>query len=179
MGTRFINMGFLSPAAGGVIFTVPTTTSGLAFYGCHFDGRSTVAATIGILATAVEQFTVEGCRFYGKYSTATISIGTGSGRAMLIKNNIIESGAIGITVNASYTCADSDGMILNNMFDVVTIIVEDLSDKCMVSGNRGHSDSNGSLDETFDTNALLSSDNIFACSAGTQSYYPAFASIPA
>jgi hypothetical protein len=179
MGTRFINMGFMSPAAGGAIFTVPTTTSGLAFYGCHFDGRSAVAATIGISVTAVEQFTVEGCRFFGKYSTATISIGAGSGRLMLIKNNIIESGAIGITVNASYTCADSDGMILSNMFDVVTIIVEDLSDKCMVSGNRGHSDSNGSLDETFDTNALLSSDNIFACSAGTQSYYPAFASIPA
>jgi hypothetical protein len=179
MGTRFFNMGFMSPAAGGVIFTVPTTTSGLAFYGCHFDGRSAVAATIGILATAVEQLTIEGCRFFGKYSTATISIGAGSGRLMLVKNNIIESGAIGITVNASYTCADSDGMILNNFFDVVTIVVEDLSDTLYVSGNRGSTDSNGSLDETFDTNALFCSDNVFSCSAGTQSYYPAYAAIPA
>jgi len=60
MGTRFFNMGFMSPAAGGAIFTVPTTTSGLAFYGCHFDGRSTVAATYAIVATAVEQFSVVG-----------------------------------------------------------------------------------------------------------------------
>jgi hypothetical protein len=178
-GTRFFNMGFMSPAAGGAIFTVPTTTSGLAFYGCHFDGRSATAATIGISATAVEQLTIQGCRFFGKYSTATISIGAGSGRLMLIKDNIIESGAIGITVSATYTCVDGDGMILNNFFDVATLVVEDLSDTLYVSGNRGSTDSNGSLDETFDTNALFCSDNVFSCSAGTQSYYPAYAAIPA
>jgi hypothetical protein len=177
MGTRFINMGFLSPAAGGVIFTVPTTTSGLAFINCMFDGRSTTAATKAILATAVEQFTVQGCRFIGKFSTTTIDLGTGATRALLIKDNLIESGAIGITTHASLTCADAVGMIINNVFDVVTLFIDENSDKLIIGGNRGRTQADGTAILTLDYNAAMAYDNVFTHSAGT-SLYPALVAIP-
>jgi hypothetical protein len=177
MGTRFFNMGFMSPAAGGVIFTVPTTTSGLAFYGCHFDGRSTTAATKAILATAVEQLTIKDCRFYGKFSTTTIDLGTGSTRALLIEGNKIESGAIGITTHASLTCTDAVGMILNNVFDVVTLFIDENSDKLIIGGNRGRTQADGTVAATIDYNAAMAYDNIFTHSAGT-SIYPALVTIP-
>jgi hypothetical protein len=177
MGTRFFNMGFMSPAAGGVIFTVPTTTSGLAFYGCHFDGRSTTAATKGILATAVEQLTIEGCRFFGKFSTTTIDIGAGSSRLLLIKDNLIESGAIGITVSSTMTCADGVAMILDNIFDVVTLVIDDDSDKVVIGGNRGVTAADGTVILTIDYNDNMAYDNIFAHSAGV-SQYPVLVTIP-
>lgn len=177
MGCRFINMGFRSPAAGGVIFTVPTTTSGLAFIGCNFDGRSTTPATKAVLATAVEQLTIKGCRFIGKYSTTAIDIGTGSSRALLIEGNVIESGAIGITVHSGMTCADAAAMILHNVFDVVTLIIDDNSDKAVIGGNRGATSANGTVALTIDYNAALAFDNTFAHSAGA-SIYPALVTIP-
>jgi hypothetical protein len=177
MGCRFINMGFLSPAAGGVIFTVPTTTSGLSFIGCHFDGRSTVAATKAILATAVEQLTIEGCRFIGKYSTTTIDIGTGSSRGLLIRKNLIESGAIGITTHASMTCADAVAMILDNVFNVVTLVIDENSAKAVVGGNRGVTEADGTVVLTMDYNDNMAYDNIFAHSAGV-SQYPVMVTIP-
>jgi hypothetical protein len=177
MGTRFINMGFMSLAAGGAIFTVPTTTSGLAFINCHFDGRTAVPATYAIVATAVEQFSIVGCDFFGKFSVATISLGTGDTRKLLIKENIIESGAIGIKVHASLTCADSVGMILNNVFSVVTLVVEDASDKLVIGGNRGSTEANGTVALTLDYNDNLGYDNIFAHSAGV-SQYPVLVTIP-
>lgn len=176
MGTRFINMGFMSPAAGGVIFTVPTTTSGLAFLNCDFDGRSTVAATKAIQGTAIEQFTIKGCRFYGKFSTTTIDIGTGSSRLLLIEDNKIESGAIGITIHASMTCADAVAMILNNTFSVVTLIIDDNSDKCVIGGNRGTTSAAQTLALIIDYNDALAYDNIF-CSATETSIYPAYGAI--
>ena len=169
MGTRFYNMGFLSPAAGGVIFTVPTTTSGLAFYGCHFDGRSTVAATKAILATAVEQLTIQGCRFYGKFSATTIDIGAGSSRALLIKDNIVESGAIGITTHASMTCADAIAVIANNIINAVTLCIDENSDKVAVIGNRGTTAANSGA-TTLDYNAALGSDNQFTSANGVLAY---------
>lgn len=178
MGCRFINVNFKSGAAGGVIMTLPTQQSGISFIDCLFDGRSTVAATKAILATAVEMLTVEKCRFIGKYSTSTIDIGTGSSRALLIKDNIIESGAIGITINAGMTCADSDAMILNNVFDVATLTIDDNSGKCIIGSNSGKTASNGKLAETIDCNAKLSYDNKFSHDAGW-SVYPVEAAITA
>lgn len=169
MGARFINMGFLSPAAGGVIFTVPTTTSGLAFIGCHFDGRSTVAATKAIAATAVEQLTISNCRFYGKFSTATVDLGAGSTRALLIKDNIIESGAIGILTNAGLTCADSVGVIAHNIINAVTLCIDENSDKLAIVGNRGTTAANSGA-TTIDYNAALASDNQFTSGNGVLAY---------
>jgi hypothetical protein len=178
MGTRFINVGFQSLDAGGVIFTVPTTTSGLAFIGCTFDGRGTTPATKAIVATAVEQLTIQDCRFIGKYSTTTIDIGTGSSRALLIRDNLIESGAIGITVHASMTCADAVAMILNNVFDVVTLFIDEYSDKVIVGGNRGRTQADGTVVLTINYNDNMAYDNIFAHTAGV-SQYPVLVTIPA
>lgn len=177
MGTRFINMGFRSLAAGGVIMTVPTTTSGLQFIGCHFDGRTTTPATKALLLTAIEQCSIIGCRFIGKYSTTTIDIGTGSSRALLIKDNLIESGAIGITVNSGLTCVDAVAMILDNVFDVVTLVIDENSDKIIVGGNRGRTQADGTVAATIDYNAVMAYDNVFAHSAGV-SQYPVLVTIP-
>ena len=177
VGTRFINVGFRSLAAGGVIMTVPTTTSGLAFIGCHFDGRTTTPATKAIVATAVEQFSIIGCNFIGKYSTTTIELGTGATRNLRILDNIIESGAIGITVSSTLTCADAVGFIVDNVFSVVTLVVDENSDKLVVGGNRGTTSANGQVVNTMDYNDNLSYDNIIAHSAGV-SQYPVLITIP-
>ena len=171
MGTRFINMGFQSPAAGGVIFTLPTTGQ-VDFLNCVFDGRSATPATIAINLTAVEQCQIIGCNFFGKYSTATINIATGSGRAMRIVDNFIESGAIGIKINAGYTCVDAMGAILNNTFAVVTLLLDDDSDTVMFGNNSGATESDGTQVLTLDSNADLAFNNVIACGAGTVSIYP-------
>ena len=177
MGTRFINVGFQSKAAGGVIFTAPTTTSGLTFLNCYFDGRGATPATKALLLTAIEQCSVVGCKFIGKYSTTTIDIGTGSSRALLIKDNEIESGAIGITVHSGLTCVDAVAMILDNVFDVVTLVIDENSDKVIVGGNRGRTQADGTVILTIDYNDNMAYDNILAHSAGV-SQYPVLVTIP-
>ena len=180
MGTRFYNMGFQSPAAGGVLMTLVTAQSSIAFHGCTFIGSSATAGTIGLLATAVGRLTVKGCRFQGKFSTAAIQIGAGESNALLIEDNHIESGAKGIEISATMTCSLERAFVKNNFFDVVTFILNDNAGaKVSVCGNRGRTASNGSLDETFVCTAALSNDNIFTCSAGTESVYPPIAAIPA
>lgn len=178
MGTRFINMGFRSLAAGGVIFKAPTTTSGLQFINCFFDGRTTTPATKAIELVAVEEAAIIGCKFIGKYSTTTIEIGTGSSRALLIKGNQIESGAIGILVNSGMTCADAVAMILDNVFDVVTFVIDENSDKVIVGGNRGRTQADGKLATTMDYNAAMAYDNIITSSASTSIYPAITATIP-
>ena len=177
MGCRFFNMGFTSPAAGGVIFTSIATVSGLAFYGCVFDGNSTTKATKGLLATGNAQLTVKDCIFKGKFSTTAIDIGTGAANSLLIEGNKIESGAIGITIHSGMTCAEEVAMIINNIFHIVTLVVDENSNKVMVGGNRGRTASDGVIANTFDYNVLLAWDNIIACAAST-SIYPVLATIP-
>lgn len=177
MGCHFYNIGFMSPATGGVIFTVPTTTSGLSFINCEFDGRSTTASTIGIKATAVEQLTIKGCRFIGKFSTATIQLGAGATRALLIADNIIDSGAIGIDVNSSLTSADCQGFIMNNTINAVTVVVKDASGKLMIVGNRAKTSADGVLANTLVFGSGMACDNIITHSAGT-SVYPVLVAIP-
>jgi hypothetical protein len=176
MGTRFINVGFQSLAAGGVIFTVPTTTSGLAFIGCHFDGRGTTPATKAIVATAVEQLSIIKCDFIGKYSTTTIELGAGATRNLRILENYIESGAIGITVNASLTCADAIGFIDRNTFAVVTLVIDDNSSKLSCNDNRGFTAAAKEIATVMDCNEITCVNNIFGNATGV-GVYPALAAI--
>jgi len=176
MGTRFINVGFQSLAAGGVIFTVPTTTSGLQFINCHFDGRGTTPATKAIVATAVEQFGILGCDFIGKYSSTTIELGAGATRNLRILDNIIESGAIGITVNSGLTCADAIGFIDRNTFAVVTLTIDDNSSKLSCNDNRGFTAAAKEIATVIDCNELTCVNNIFGNATGI-GIYPAFAAI--
>lgn len=178
MGMRFINVNFASPAGGGVIMTLPTQQSGISFLNCFFDGRSSTAATKAILATAVEMLTIKDCRFVGKFSTTTIDIGTGASRALLIESNKIESGAIGITTHSGMTCADAIAKIVDNYFDVVTLTIDENSDKAVCGGNRGTTGADGKLASVIDCNAALSYNNIFSHAAGT-SVYPVMTAIVA
>jgi parallel beta-helix repeat protein len=170
MGTRFVNMGFKSLAAGGAIFTVPTTTSGLQFIGCSFDGSTAVVATKGIVATAVEMLKIKGCRFIGAFSTDAIEIGAGESNGLLIEDNIIQSGAAGIVISSTMTCSVRDAIIRNNTFDVATITVNDASGKVLICGNRGRSAGNGKLASTLVFGTSMAVDNQFAHAAGNSIY---------
>jgi len=169
MGCRFINVAFKAKAAGGVVMTLPTEQSGISFLGCFFDGRSATPATKAIAATAVEQLTIQGCRFVGKYSTATIDIGAGSSRALLIADNFIESAAVGILVNSGLTCADAVALITNNVINAGTLVIDENSDKVAIIGNRGTTAANKGA-TTIDCSDALAADNIFTSTDGTQSY---------
>jgi hypothetical protein len=170
MGTRFINMGFRSPAAGGVIMTVPTTTSGPQFLGCCIMGDSTTPATKGILATGVEMLKIKGCRFMGAFSAEAIELGAGESNGLLIEDNIIQSGAVGILASSTLTCTARDALIRNNTFDVATITVNDLSGKILMHGNRGRSAGNGKLASTLVFGTGMAVDNQFAHAAGNSIY---------
>jgi hypothetical protein len=134
MGTRFINMGFKSLAAGGAIFTVPDTTVGLQFLGCVFDGNTAVAATIGLSATGVDFLRVENCSFIGAFSTTAINLGAGEGRGTMILNNWIE-GVKGFTVNSSFTTATERSVFAGNMMETSGMIVDENSDKFLLANN--------------------------------------------
>lgn len=176
MGCRFINMGFKSLAAGGVIFKAPTTTSGLQFIGCYFDGRGATPATKGLELVGIEECNIIDCKFIGKYSTTALEIGTGSCRLLVIKGNEIESGAIGITVDAGATCADAIGIIKDNTINAVTLVIDENSDKMAVIGNRGTTSAAQTLALVIDYNSALSADNIIT-SATVTSIYPALGAI--
>jgi len=172
MGCRFINVQF--NAAAGVIMTIPTEQSGITFLGCTFD--SGAAATTGILSTASEQLTVKGCRFTGQFSTAAISIGTGASNRLLIEDNIIESGAIGILINSGMTCANSQAIIQRNTFAVVTLVVDDDSSKVMIVNNQGRTDAAKEIATVLDCNEKFCSNNYFG-NATANGIYPALAAI--
>lgn len=167
MGMRFINVAFKSPAGGGIIMDVPTTQSGIALLGCYLDARSTTPATTGVRVTASELFTMQGCRLVGPFSTAAISIGAGSSNGLLIDDNDIESGAIGILVNSSATCANQQGIISRNRLLCQTLIIDENSDKFAVIGNRGYTAANAGA-TTYDLNLRMASDNQFT--SGNQDY---------
>jgi len=176
MGCRFINMGFKSLATGGAIFTVPTTTSGLAFIGCTFDGRTATPATYGLVATAVEELSVIGCRFVGKFSAAAISIGAGESRILTIKGNYIDSGAVGILVNASMTTSDCGAFIVDNVFNVTTIVINDASGKIVIANNTGRTAAAKEAATVLVNGTGMAANNTFGNAAGW-GVYPAVAAI--
>lgn len=136
MGCRFINMIFKCPAAGGDMFTIPTTLSGLSFLGCTFDAQSTAAAGGAIIATASESLTIQGCTFMGQFSDAVIEIGTGASNSLLIADNIIEGANNGVEIGAGATCAARAGRVLRNVINTTAICITDSSGKFYVHDNR-------------------------------------------
>jgi hypothetical protein len=135
MGTRFINMCFRSPAAGGDIWTVPTTVTGLSFLGCKFDGASATAATGAIIITTSESFTVQDCIFTGAYSDAVIELVGTEFNSLLITDNIIQGGNVGIDVPATVTTSIRSGYILRNTCNVVLEGIKEASGKLYVHNN--------------------------------------------
>lgn len=159
MSCRFFNMQFRCPAGGGAIWTL--IQGGIEFYGCHFNGWQSTPATIGVLATAAAGLKISGCRFDGVFSTAAISLGAGNGNGILIEGNNIQSGAIGILVNESFTCANQQAYIKNNTIKAVTLIIDENSDKIVVVGNRGTTAANAGA-TTYDLNLRFAVDNVFS-----------------
>jgi len=179
VGTRFINVGFASPVGGGVIMTIPGTTSYISFLACEFDGDSTTPATKGILATAVVGLTIKGCRFVGKFSTTPINLAAGAGDGALIEDNYIESGDDGILIDTGYTCTDRISIIRNNLFNVADIVVNEVDGTSVaIVDNKGSSEDTGQLANTFVYNPDLCSNNLISCGTGTTSIYPAQGVIP-
>jgi len=136
MGTRFINVDFRSPAAGGDIWTVPTTVSGLSFIGCEFDGASSTPATGALVITTSERLTIQGCRFYGAFSDAVIELAGTEFNSLLIADNIIQGGQQGIDVKSTVTTSIRSGYILRNTINSVTECINEASGKLYVNDNR-------------------------------------------
>ena len=170
MGTRFFNMGFRCPAAGGVIVTIPTTCSGVEFHGCVFSGRNTTPATKGLLATAVEQLKVIGCKFVGKFSNTAIDIGAGASNGLRFEDNDIESGAKGITISSTFTCAAEIGKILRNKIYATTLTIDENSDKVVIEGNRMVTLAADTLSLIIDYNDALACDNMITDATVTANY---------
>lgn len=175
MGTRFINMGFREEA--GVAFTIPTGVSGITFLGCYFLGSA--AGTIGILATASTDLKIQRCVFFpwadqGGWSTAAISLATGTAHRTLILDNIIANertnGGDGILVNSGRSGAGS--YIARNLIDCKTICIDDNSNTFHVHTNRGSTLANEG-DTCVDINEAISTDNLFGA-ADAYTAYPIF-----
>jgi hypothetical protein len=137
-GTRFFNIWFKAPADASPIVTLASTTSGAQFIGCTFDATATT--TTGITATASPFLKVIGCRFQGAFVTAAISIGAGEAGGTLIKDNdITQSAAVGILVNAS-TTASWPFIVKDNFIQAATLVIDDNSDSgtgiIYVTGNK-------------------------------------------
>ena len=176
MGMRFFNVNFLTPAGGGVQVTIPTTCSGIGFFGCKFEATAAAPADTAILATASESLSIVGCNFVGRYAVATIDLGTGATNGLIIANNFIESAAIGIRVHASLTCALRQAMIVDNFFNVQTLVIDDNSSKIGIYGNRGSTAAAKEIATVLDCNELTAGDNVFGNATGI-GIYPAYAAI--
>jgi len=134
-GTRFINVWFKAPAVASPIITLASTSAGIEFWGCMFDGVAGTVTT-GITATASTNLKVNGCKFIGGFATAYISLATG---AMLdveiLDNNMHGAAATGILINSGTTVAYG-GLIKNNFVSATTVCINDASSKFHVINNR-------------------------------------------
>lgn len=132
-GTRFINIWFKAPADASPIVTLASTSSGVQFINCTFSATATT--TTGITATASPFLKVKGCRFEGAYVTAAISIGAGeAGGTEIVGNDILDSAAVGILVNASATTSWRS-VIKNNLIQAATLTIDENADLFYIIGN--------------------------------------------
>jgi len=136
MGTRFFNVQFRGAVAdGGIIWTLASTVSGIQFHGCHFNGWSTIPATIGLKATASPRLEVHNCKFNGAFSTAAIHLLTGEANGTLIKDNLINSAGIGIDVDSGFTCANEQAFVIGNRIKATGLVIDDDSDTMVYMDN--------------------------------------------
>jgi hypothetical protein len=137
MSTRFFNMMFIAPAAGGgILMDLVAAQSGIEFHDCEFHAAyAGTAATTGIRATANSRLKIKNCSFYGAFSTAAISIGAGNANQLAIENNFIQSGAVGILVDIGATCAYGKGLIRGNTIYATTLTIDENSNLMVVAGN--------------------------------------------
>lgn len=123
-GTRFFNVLFKTSNANSAIVTLTSSTSGVQFIGCEFDGTGGTVNS-AILATAHPNLKVIGCRMRGAFDTSYITFGTGEAGNCLIKDNIMtDSAAAGIVLGSGTTA--SWGIVIDgNLIEAATLIIDD------------------------------------------------------
>jgi len=140
MSTRFYNVQFRGAvASGGIIITLASTSSGIQFHGCHFNGWSTTPATIGLKSTASPRLEVHNCKFFGAFSTAAIHLLTGDGNGTIIANNLIQSAGIGIDIDSGFDCTNEQAWIIDNRIKATGLVIDDDAECLAIMGNLGSS----------------------------------------
>ena len=172
MSTRFFNVQFRGAlAAGGDIITLASTSSGIVFNGCHFNGWSTTVSTGGIIAVASPGLRIENCKFLGGNSDAAIDLGAGNGNGTMITGNFIHATGDGITVASTFTCTNEQAFIDNNVIRAATICIDDDSDTFVVTNNTLISAAdNDTIGNVIDSNAKLAAGNIVTGDSSTQTH---------
>ncbi len=173
-GCRFVHMRFQIKAAGGDIFTIPTTTGGVEFLDCVFDGHNAIKAGSAIIATASHMLRIENCRFIGEYSDAVIELGAGAMADCIIKNNWIEGVNQGIDVNSGLTMTQFQGVIEDNTIFTTLACINDASGKFALINNNGVTLAARGLKQAGAVvgNVLLAVGNFFTCSDGHNMPWP-------
>lgn len=170
IGCRLINLAFLDYDATGTILTLVNQNAAVQLLGCDF--LSGTATVVGLLATAVTDLIVRGCRFLGSwtssFSTAAISLGAGSGNRTLIEDNTISNThatGVGILVNGSRTGAGS--WIRRNYLDTTAMAIDENSNTFKVVDNRIIVGTAKAAETSVDINVALAANNIVTGSDGT------------
>ena len=118
-GTRFYNIWFKAIAHASPIITLASSSSGIQFVGCTFDG-SAGTVTLGISATASPFLKVLDCDFFGPFATGYILQGTGESAGTVIEGCKM-SGSSGYGIkNVTGTTTSYPSYIKDNVIAVTT-----------------------------------------------------------
>jgi hypothetical protein len=135
-GTRFINIWFKAPVVAAPIITLASTSSGIQFVGCTFDG-AVGTVTTAITAVASPFLNVEDCDIFGAFATGYIALGAGEAASTTIKGNWMR-GSSGLGISANSTTTSYQVLVQGNIVTLVTtgLCVDDNTDLLYLVGNR-------------------------------------------
>lgn len=165
-GTRFFNVHFRGKAAASPLITLGSSTGGIQFHGCGFDG-TLGTMTIGIQATASPGLEVIDCDFFGTFVTSYITFGAGQvGRVRILRNRMLGTAAKGIVIPGTIT-ASWIPVIDGNIIRATGLWIDDDSDAFVITNNRGITDVNtATFTDGFDFSQILAAGNIQTGSNG-------------
>jgi hypothetical protein len=176
-GTRFFNVWFKAPAVASPIVALASSSSGIEFHGCMFDGTAGTVTT-GITATVSPFLRVFGCEFMGAFATANISLASGAlVKCEIIGNRMMGSADAGVLTNSG-TTVSYGGWINNNYIRSAGICINDASSKFYIIGNRGISTASDGTAGAGNVvgNVKFGNDNVFSGNAKTF-IWPAYAAM--
>ena len=145
--TRFFNIKFNGIAAAAPLITIGSTSAGMEFHGCDFDGTAGTM-TIGIQCTASHSLVVNDCDFYGTFVTSYITFGTGeAGRARITNNRMLGTAAKGIVAGSGMTTS-WPALIDRNIINATGLVIDDDADLFYISNNQLFSATDPTADST-------------------------------
>jgi hypothetical protein len=136
MNVRFINCYFDTAGAGGDMFTIPATVSGLSFLNCTFNGYGATCAGSAIVASGVVHFNIKDCEFVGGFTDSVIELLTGTFNDLRIEGNHVLGHDVGIEVVAATLDAFCQGFIAGNYVVTDGVCIKDSSGLMAVMDNR-------------------------------------------